>query len=91
MNQEDVKFRFDVLEVSKSDRGYMITVLVQVRWLKEVVYEGPVEISMNDIGIFPSPAHIAAATPYKGVRGKLGAELKRYIKIQKKFIPELAE
>ncbi|MFB1080917.1 hypothetical protein [Jeotgalibacillus sp. JSM ZJ347] len=90
MNQEDVKFRFEVVEVSEIENGYQISVNVQIRWLKEKVYEGQVNVVMNPIGIFPSPADLAKASPYKGVRGKLGAELKRYIKIQKKFIPELA-
>ncbi|TFE02989.1 hypothetical protein [Jeotgalibacillus salarius] len=91
MNQDDVKFRFELIEVTKIERGYLISVEVQIRWLKEIVYLGVVDVEMNDIGIFPSPAHLAAASPYKGIRGKLGAEMKRYIKIQKKFIPELAE
>ncbi|AJD91203.1 hypothetical protein JMA_18860 [Jeotgalibacillus malaysiensis] len=89
MNQDDVKFRFEVLEVKEIDGGYRIKVDVKVRWLKEVVYHGPVHVDLNRIGIFPVPSDIASASPYKGVRGKLGAEIKQYIRIQRKFIPEL--
>lgn len=89
MNQDDVKFRFHVIEVKEIEGGYRIAVDVEVKWLKESVFKGPVHVDMNPIGIFPSPADIASASPYKGVRGKLGAEIKRYIRIQRKFIPEL--
>ncbi|WP_404403343.1 hypothetical protein [Jeotgalibacillus malaysiensis] len=91
MNQDDVKFRFEVLEVTEIENGFQIKVDVQIRWLKESVYQGPVRVDMNTIGIFPSPADIATASPFKGVRGKLGAEIKRYIRIQRKFIPELVK
>ncbi|WP_227395365.1 hypothetical protein [Jeotgalibacillus aurantiacus] len=93
MDQEHARFRFHVCKVVKIEEdGYVITVQVKITDpSKKIHFDGPVLVEMNAIGIFPRPSDIANATPFKGIRGKLGAELKRYIKIQKKFIPELAE
>ncbi|TFE03305.1 hypothetical protein [Jeotgalibacillus sp. R-1-5s-1] len=93
MDQEQARFRFTVCKVVKNgEDGYAITVHVKITDpSKKIHFDGPVIVEMNTIGIFPRPSDIAKATPYKGIRGKLGAEIKRYIKIQKKFIPELAE
>ncbi|MGD7043900.1 hypothetical protein [Jeotgalibacillus proteolyticus] len=89
---EEFKFYFDIHKVEKmeSDR-YLIYVKTRILDHEKMDYfEGVIRVELNPVGIYPKPLDIASAVAPKNLRGKLGSELKRYIKPQKRFLYELA-
>lgn len=47
---------------------------------------GTVRVRFNDFGIFPNPEDVAAFTSQLSLRRSLAAEIKRYVKLQKRFL-----
>ncbi|MGA5691309.1 hypothetical protein [Cytobacillus pseudoceanisediminis] len=51
-----------------------------------IVYEGIIRVRFNDYGIFPFPEDLSQADIPVSVKRKMAAEMKRYIKPQKKYL-----
>ncbi|MCS0672032.1 hypothetical protein [Cytobacillus firmus] len=51
-----------------------------------IVYEGIIRVRFNDNGIFPFPEDLSQADIPVSVKRKMAAEMKRYIKPQKKYL-----
>ncbi|TDL34846.1 hypothetical protein E2R51_03750 [Jeotgalibacillus sp. S-D1] len=89
---EDFRFYFDIHQVVATETD-AYTVYVKTRILdheKKEYFEGIVRVDLNPVGIFPKPADIAKSVAPNDLRRKLGMEIKRYIKPQRRFLYELA-
>ncbi|PPA71815.1 hypothetical protein [Jeotgalibacillus proteolyticus] len=88
---EDFRFYFDVDKVEKLNDSYVVYVKTRILDHEKFDYfEGVIRVELNPVGIYPKPGDIARAVSPKNLRGKLGSELKRYIKPQRRFLYELA-
>jgi len=91
---EDYRFLFDINKVERRQETDSYIVYVSTRILDDDqadYFEGIVRVDLNLIGIFPMPSDIARAVEPKDLRRKLGMEIKRYMKPQKRFLYELAK
>jgi len=91
---EDYRFFFDIHKVEHGEGTNSYIVYVSTRIVDEDhadYFEGIVRVDLNSVGIFPIPSDIARAVEPKDLRRKLGVELKRYVKPQKRFLYELVK